>query len=446
MSENRLKLDFTLETNIERTKFLEQYLAQETFLKRPLTEKESETCANYILWGKDPQTGLNSKQSKEIQLESRNKTWDTHQDESLEALFESPAFSENSIRPLNSPRTKITRTPFSREEAKLLASPEVLEQLTRLWRQIDETDLILNFYDLAHNKRKTSPRPELLNSFSEAEQFQLQQKADSLNQFKYLKLRHLLVELRKEQFTYRDFYTNLILPDSPPPPQEPSSIIFEEDIQIFPLGLFHNTPIYNKIFSQNISPFEFSELELKEVSNLFWEQKKIFNSSPKFYFDFRELEHIYNLFLIIDKFEDQLYDKNNLNTLNLFINTLKFYVTRADLTDSQLDILHLKLNKIKNQEIADFINNKYNKTYGANYISTIFRQKIIPLINEAAREHENFIANIFFPENFKKCKHCGKFLLVNSYYFTRKARSIDGFSHQCKKCDKEIRESKKGGK
>ncbi|MBQ4122248.1 hypothetical protein IJD44_00765 [bacterium] len=73
---NRLKLDFTLQTNEQRSEFANKYLNQEQFQKHPPTEEELETIANYILWGKDPQTGLNSKQSKDIQLESRNKTWD----------------------------------------------------------------------------------------------------------------------------------------------------------------------------------------------------------------------------------------------------------------------------------------------------------------------------------------------------------------------------------
>ena len=94
---NRLKLDFSLSTNNERIQFLEEYLAQDQFKTKPLTPDELETCANYVLWGKDPKTGLNAKQSKDIQLESRNKTWDVSQAESLDALMETPGFSETSI-------------------------------------------------------------------------------------------------------------------------------------------------------------------------------------------------------------------------------------------------------------------------------------------------------------------------------------------------------------
>ena len=63
---NRLKLDFSLNSTVERTNFLNNYIST---LKFTPNETELETMANYILWGKDPKTGLNVKQSKEIQLE-----------------------------------------------------------------------------------------------------------------------------------------------------------------------------------------------------------------------------------------------------------------------------------------------------------------------------------------------------------------------------------------
>ncbi|MBQ4122247.1 hypothetical protein IJD44_00760 [bacterium] len=65
---------------------------------------------------------------------------------------------------------------------------------------------MINFYDLAHNKRKLEPRPELINKFSPKEIEQIKEKAKHLNQYSYLKRRHLLVELRREQFTLRDSY------------------------------------------------------------------------------------------------------------------------------------------------------------------------------------------------------------------------------------------------
>ena len=100
----------------------------------------------------------------------------------------------------------------------------------------------------------------------------------------------------------------------------------------------------------------------------------------------------------------------------------------------------MKLNKVKNVDIALAVNKKWGKTYTANYISTIFRQRIIPKINDAARYHEKIIGNIFFEEEFKTCTGCGRTLLCDPINFTRKTRSKDGFTSRCKECEKKSRQ------
>ena len=108
---NRLQLDFKLVTTEERAAFLEQYLRQPQFTTRPPTEDELETMGNYVLWGKDPATGLNAKQSKLIDIETKYKTWDKNSNtESLEALMEMPTFNEGALTAIGSAVvTKIPR-------------------------------------------------------------------------------------------------------------------------------------------------------------------------------------------------------------------------------------------------------------------------------------------------------------------------------------------------
>lgn len=74
----------------------------------------------------------------------------------------------------------------------------MLTELERLWRQIDELDLTLNYYELLTGKRKNPPRDTLLAVFTPEEQQMLLDRAQSLKQYSYLKNRHLLVELRRE--------------------------------------------------------------------------------------------------------------------------------------------------------------------------------------------------------------------------------------------------------
>jgi hypothetical protein len=119
--------------------------------------------------------------------------------------------------------------------------------------------------------------------------------------------------------------------------------------------------------------------------------------------------------------------------------TLEFYITQAELTELQREILDMKLKKVKNVDIALEINKKWKKTYTPNYISTIFRQHIIPKINEAAAYHEKLVGNVFFEEEFKTCSTCGRTLLKDACNFTRRTRSKDGFTNKCKICEKNAR-------
>lgn len=437
---NRLKLDFSLNTTIERTNFLNKYMSTLNFTPN---EDELEIMANYVLWGKDPKTGLNIKQSKEVQLESRNKTWDAQPVESFDALLEAPGFTETMIKQSEDPRPKIARVVFSRKEARQKASPEVLKRLEELWKQIDELDLLLNFYDLKVKKRKKPPRSGLLQLFTEEKIQHIQNRAEGLSQFHYLKLRHLLVELRREQFTLRDTYitpnicmeTAMTLPVLPP--------TMDSEILCAPVGLKYKNEFTSKLFPIDRFPIptDFTEVELKQLISFYWKRKQEMQSGK--IFNFAELEHVYQALLLFYDLEDDSLEATVMSTSPEFLDTLNFYINRAYLTPVHRDILNLKMKHYKNQLIADTINKKYEKSYTANYISTIFRQKIIPQINEAARQHVEIIENLCYPENWKKCRHCGKTLLVNSDNFVRKSRSSDGFSNQCKRCDKEIRQQKK---
>ena len=440
---NRLNLDFSLQSNEERINFLREYLAQEILIKKPLTEEELETCANYALWGKDPD-GKNPVQKKEIQIKTRNRTWDKKEEESLDALLETPTFNESLIVRPSEARPKITKEIFSRKEALEKAPPHIKEVFIDLFKEIDKIDLILNYYDLAHGKRKNPPRPELLQTFSEEEQQKFKECAQKLNQYKYLKMRHLLIELRRQQFTLKDSYSNLIQRDiirpiEPPPP----FLTFDSDATVLPLGLYSDQEVPLKIFlsEENLIPNSFSESDLKKISKFYWDKQK--EERTPFFFDFREVEHVYNLFLLFFELEDSSLEGPLDSTTKYLLRTLEYYIEMAQLSEVQQKILDLKMKKVKNQDIADMVNKEFGKSYTANYISTIFRQKIIKQINEAAVYHEQIVQNLFFSEEFKKCSACGRTLLKSPRNFVRKSRSKDGYANKCKCCDKKDRQNKK---
>lgn len=444
MSKNRLKLDWALSTSTERNAFLSKYLSEEPFLSSPPNEDELETLANYILWGKNEE-GQNIEQEGLVELPRRNSTWTSQNVESLDELTESPTFNENTLFSLNSklPSKKV-REVFSRTNVRSSAPASLLPIFETLWRQIDEIELTLNFYELEHGKRTKDPRKELLDVFSEEDRAKIQQRALNINQFHYLKLRHLLVELRREQYTIKDSYSErVLLHNSNPPIQEENDKTFDSDIPIWPLGLNSDNQLSKLLFRKfdALAADKVSEKELKQISKFYWEKENEKLTWTKNSFDFENLESVYQLFLQLEELGEE--EQEFFSTTNLLIKTLWFYIEEAELTDVQREILNLKIKKEKNQDIAFYINKKYGKTYTVNYISTIFRQKIIPAINNAASYHKQIIRSLPFDEEFKVCTKCGRRLLRDPINFVRKSRAKDGLSNHCKACDKREREEKK---
>ena len=186
-----------------------------------------------------------------------------------------------------------------------------------------------------------------------------------------------------------------------------------------------------------LNPYSYTEQELETVSKFLWDKKSKEKENEIIYFDFRDEKHLAELF---HNYIDLENSENKL-TQDL-IKTINYYIKFSTITDAQKDLLDLKIQKKTNEEIRAYINEKYDKHYAVNYISTIFRQKIIPSIAAAASYHLMIVENLFFQEEFKKCTSCGEYLLINEKNFMRESRSKDGFGSKCKKCEKKRRSKK----
>lgn len=436
MPSNRLRLDFSLQTTEERLRFLESYLPTLTFIPN---EHESETLSDYILWGKNPETGLNAQQEGNIIL----KEWAPNTNvESLEGLMEIPGFQEARLRNIGGPHYRTKRIVFNRDEALRKATPYIKSILQDLFEEIDRTELTINYYELKTGKRQNPPRESLLKRFSAVEREELEEKAAHINARKYLQLRHHLVELRTEQYTYRDSIQTTIMPHSEVHIESDSdNIRIDEDIEVRPFGIHDNSVLSQKIFRWPPAPQLFTETELKRVSEYIWREP----DKTKPVINFEDPAHILTLYkhyheLITEGDEDphQIY-----GSAAAIIRTLQFYESMARLTDLQRELLHMKIDHKTNSEIREYINSKYGTAYNENYISTIYRQKILPTIAQAAAFHKLTMENIFYPEAFKTCKDCGSLLLRAPEFFMRQAKSRDGFSPRCKICQKKLLERRK---
>lgn len=437
---NRLNLDWQgQETSEARTAFIKQYMSDITFSP---TEEELETIANYILYGKDSD-GKSPVQKKQIEITPKHKTWSTQdQVDSLDQLRESPLFDESTI---TTPSTitmaikKTTTPPFSRSEALEKAPDFLKEDYKSLFTSIDELELTCAYYDLAHGRRKEPPREILVTRLGEQAAQECATTAAHLPQWRYLKLRHLLVELRKQQYTLSDSYQSRILPHVTRGDCElRSHSSLGSDVEVYPLPL-NKTAYTTYLSEQELATRKWTENELNEIAKICWRAP----TAGHFYFDFRELEHVYQLLTYLAELRYAPETEQLDNNIEDLLRTLEFYIDFARLSPIHQEILEMKCAKQKNQTIATYINQKYNKSYTANYISTIFRQKIIKQINDAAAYHLEILRNLPFEENFDVCSKCGRTLLLSSRNFVKKTRSRTGFSRRCKECDRIERRANK---
>lgn len=432
---NRLDLDFKISTSIERTNFINNYINEEIFKKDAPNEEELEMMANYMLWGLD-EDGKNTTQRKEVEIPTRHSTWQKEQPESLEALTESPTFNDAIIRKPTKAVPRIPKPKFDRTE-ELKKCPDNLKPiLLELFKRIDELDYAITMYEINHNKRNTPPREELFTRLTDDVRASMEELSKKWNQRNYLQSRHQLVELRREQYSLHDIYAEPIALQKRLLPEMPEEIIeIGIDIPVFPLGLLNDK---NPLFFDcaRLGPKSLTQTQLQNLSKKYWElQEQKTNQN----FDFRDKEQVYQLLRHVVEAELD-YDKDNLeSSLSDFFRTLQFYIDKANLSPLLKMVLDMKMRRCKNPEICEKVNSTFGKSYTDNYISTIFRQQIIPRINAAADYHEREISSIFFPELFKQCRICKKYYLIGQTHFTKRTRAKDGFSSICKHCEKERR-------
>lgn len=397
-----VKLDFTLNTSEERKNFVEEYLKNNNNGEN-FSPSELETIANYILYGKDPD-GTSIVDRKEVEIDTKYSSYKKKKPESLDELMESPTFDEHTFSDMTKKnRYKVIKPKIDREKDKDI--PGIQE----LWEVIDYWQHLL---DVAAGK---------VNDPS----------AKKLTPLEVYKAKHFVIELRREQFYLKDrvkptilmYKTNIrksyLEADSGIPWDFENS-----DFAIAPLGTI--TANSKRFYS----PREYSGPDYS------------YNKSSRFILDFRKPEHIY---FMLENYEDLAVSAVNKpdSTVKLILNTLDFYIDLAKLNEQKKVILNCKKKKIQNEAIKNRLEKEFGLTYSANYISTIWKQKICGEIADAARLHYDYFINRENPFAWKKCNQCGKIKLKDTREFMRKSRSSDGLANRCKECDKENRNKEK---
>lgn len=116
------------------------------------------------------------------------------------------------------------------------------------------------------------------------------------------------------------------------------------------------------------------------------------------------------------------------------------------------DIVFWKAQGYQNIEIQQLLKKKHKVQHSAEYISSLWRQKIPKIMAEKAQEVYLiwYFSNVKYG-HWKKCSRCGHIKLANNRFYSKNKSSRDGFYSICKECrnaktaqDKKIIAKKKG--
>lgn len=97
-------------------------------------------------------------------------------------------------------------------------------------------------------------------------------------------------------------------------------------------------------------------------------------------------------------------------------------------------IVELKIDKIQNNDIQTMLQVEFGTTYSAEYISSLWRNKIPKLI--ATEAIEDFLIWQYKINDYpmKKCTKCGQIKPAHNQFFSKNKTSKDGLYSICKRC------------
>ena len=139
----------------------------------------------------------------------------------------------------------------------------MLPTFEALWAEIDALDLRCSFWAVAHGRQKSPVRPTLAAQFTPDQLAEAEAEADLWDPYTYLRARHRLIEMRRQQYALRDAYepTPPTHDNADPEPVKPD-ISFGAEVEVLPLGLGpfagHTPPEASLIFR------DFGELQETE--------------------------------------------------------------------------------------------------------------------------------------------------------------------------------------
>ena len=392
----KFNLDFKIESSQDRLNFIKQIDLS------TLTKKELELCTDYVLYGKDPD-GLSSVDKKQVYIKPKYNSYSRPEPVSLDEMMESPTFDE-AILSQNCLIYKKVKPTMDKEKCKDIPG------MKELWEQIEVIDHKIKLVEGKVQPDCGEQIPELSSK--------------GLYQ-----LKHILIELRKDQYILKDTAFPEIQAQKNYGSFYSNPVDFQLCYPVFPCGIMRSKNDQNFIKPWS-STRSFVAIDLDN-------RIKELNAAGKPYFNFMDKEHIYQLCLAYYELEDYA-NRFPDSPLQGLLWTLDFYIEKANLSEQQKLIVEGKKRRLLNRDICQELMEKLGIYHQENYVSTIWN-KVCGLIAEAAElNYDEWCCKDYKPA-WKTCSCCGETLLRDPRNFVRKSKAQDGLTNKCKKCDQRRR-------
>ena len=416
-------LDYSIERDIDRVAAVKDILDS---LPTDPTQTELEQMGSYILYGKD-ENGKNAVQRGDTYdgNSRRFNSFKTAEDKvvSLDEVLENPMADQQQLMSphkrsvYNLKKTTIKRPKYDKKTGELIDIGDGdIPGIQDLWERIDHLEHWIAILE------KRLPPDETTTVFE-------------VDSYRLYQLKHQLIDMRRHQYYLKDSYKPTLFFVAADHPKQ-QFIDWSSDSQYWmPLEQWQRK-VSNSLLSSVSKNLEDYETRINERGET--EVKWVVRRHT---FDWENPKHVRAL---INNY-DLLYDffKEKLNTYGrTLIFDFERYLEMANLTDLRKFILNCKIKKMQYPEIADLMEAQFGIRYNENHLSEIVAREIPEKIAAVATKHRMLLETP--QDQLKVCYTCGRALPRNKLFFARNASRKDGFSSNCKECER-LKRIERGG-
>lgn len=416
----KYSLDYSIERDVDRLAAVEEIL--DTLETNP-SPSELEQMASYILYGKDKE-GKNAVQRGETtDSDKRYKSFQRAEDknQSLDEILDNPLADQQTLQPVESryiytkKHTTIKRPKYDKAGNLIDPGDSDIPGMTELWECIDRLEHVA-----AANEGKIAP-DENTQLFSDP--------------YRFYQFKHMLIDVRRHQYYLKDAYKPTIHFVATTPPKS-QTYNWDTDSFYWIAREEWQSRVNNSLLhtiSKNIEDYE-TRLSANGEEEVKWVVRR-------HHFDWENPNHIKALINHYSAIYMELYDKLESWGLTL-IQDFNRYFDMAHFSPVREYILTRKIDGAPYPQIIEELQINFGIRYNENHMYLIVNKEIPNKIARTAAMHRMLLET---PRSeCKQCFTCKEYFPRHNYFFATNNSRKDGFSSNCKECERKRRIAKGG--